>query len=293
MRSLSGPGSRNRHRTTVRQRPRVGHIDFLNWLPILWGLARTGNLIELDLVPGTPDDLSDALAAGSLDLGPISLVEYLSHTDELELLPDLAIGCDGPVMSCLIVSRVPLDRLDGVPVALSSTSRTSVRLARLLLSDYVGVRPRFFVSPPDPAIMFAQAPAAVLIGDVALRTALFEAPERGLVVHDLGQMWRDWTGLPFVFAVLGVRREFAVREPDSVRRVHADLLTARDVALAEMDELCERAARWEEFDADTLRRYYTGALDFDLGPRHLEGIAEFARRTGFRTSLTAALPDSA
>ncbi|MBB5917584.1 chorismate dehydratase [Nocardia transvalensis] len=293
MRSLSGPAARTGHRTTVRPRPRVGHIDFLNWLPILWGLARTGNLIELDLVHGTPDDLSDALAAGRLDLGPISLVEYLSHADDLELLPDLAIGCDGPVMSCLIVSRVPLDRLDGVPVALSSTSRTSVRLARLLLSECVGVRPRFFVSPPDPAIMFTQAPAAVLIGDVALRTALFDAPARGLAVHDLGQMWRDWTGLPFVFAVLGVRREFAAREPETVHRVHSDLLAARDLALTEMDELCERAARWEEFDADTLRRYYTGALDFGLGPRHLAGIAEFARRAGFPASLPVALPDSA
>ncbi len=287
----SAPAPETRRHGLARRRPRLGHIDFLNWLPILWGLARTGGLIEVDLVRDTPDRLNDALAAGTLDMGPISLVEFLSHADDLVMLPDLAIGCDGPVMSCLIVSKLPLDRLDGVPVALSSQSRTSVRLAELLLSEYIGVRPRFFDSPPDPVAMFSRAPAAVLIGDAALRTALFEAPVRGLVVHDLGEMWREWTGLPFVFAVLGARREFLAREPDTVRRVHADLLAARDLAFAEMDELCERTARWEAFDAQTLRRYYTEALDFRLGERQRAGIAEFAARTGFEVTIPAAQQD--
>src|SRR3712207_2587262 len=58
----------------VRRRPRVGHIDFLNCLPLFWGLARTGNLLDLDLTRDTPDGLSAALADGQLDIGPISLV---------------------------------------------------------------------------------------------------------------------------------------------------------------------------------------------------------------------------
>ncbi|MQY25792.1 menaquinone biosynthetic enzyme MqnA/MqnD family protein [Nocardia aurantia] len=293
MRSVSGPDVQAGRLTPLRRRPRVGHIEFLNWLPILWGLARSGSLVELDLVRGSPERLSAELAGGALDVGPISLVEFLTHADDLVMLPDLAIGCDGPVMSCLIVSRVPLDRLDGVPVALSSTSRTSVRLAQLLLAEHIGVRPRFFSSAPDLDVMFAQAPAAVLIGDVALRTALYYAPTRGLVVHDLGRMWRDWTGLPFVFAVVAARREFLEREPETVRQVHSALLNARDRAIAEMDELCERTARWEQFDAGTLRRYYTDALNFGLGPRQQQGIAEFAARTGFGVNVGATLLDSA
>src|SRR5512138_118702 len=116
----------------VADRPRVGHIQFLNCLPIYWGLMRSGALLDVDLRKDSPDRLNAALVAGDLDIGPISLVEYLRHTDELLLLPDLAVGSDGPVLSVNIVSTVELDRLDGAHVALGSTSRTGVLLAQML-----------------------------------------------------------------------------------------------------------------------------------------------------------------
>jgi len=258
----------------------VGHIQFLNCLPLFWGLARTGSLLDMDLHTDTPDGLNDALASGDLDMGPISLMEFLRHADDLVALPDIAVGSDGDVMSCLIVSQVPLEELDGQPVALGSTSRTSVRLAQLLLAERVGVNPEYFVCPPDLRTMMSEAKAAVIIGDAALRAALHEAPRMGLEVHDLGRMWKDWTGLPFVFAVFAARRDFLAREPALVRQVHADLLASRDLSLAEMAKVCEQAAQWEEFDAATLERYYTTALDFSLGGEQLAGIAEFARRVG-------------
>src|SRR5262249_42948501 len=95
------------------QRPRVGHIQFLNCLPLYWGLMRSGALLGVDLHKDTPDRLNDALVAGDLDVGPISVVEYLRHANDLLLLPDLAVGSDGPVRSVNIVSTIPLDQLDG------------------------------------------------------------------------------------------------------------------------------------------------------------------------------------
>ncbi|MFI1740272.1 menaquinone biosynthetic enzyme MqnA/MqnD family protein [Streptomyces sioyaensis] len=262
------------------RRPRVGHIDFLNCLPLFWGLARSGSLLDMDLRKDSPDGLNDALVAGTLDIGPISLMEFFKHADDLVALPGIAVGSDGPVESCLIVSQVPLDQLDGEPVALGSTSRTSVRLAELLFTESIGVRPAYFSCLPDLEAMMQQARAAVVIGDAALRASLHEAPRLGLQVHDLGQMWRDWTGLPFVFAVFAARKDFLAREPETVRRVHAHLLASRDLSLTEVKTVCEQAARWEAFDAETLEHYYTTALDFSLGERQLAGIAEFARRVG-------------
>jgi predicted solute-binding protein len=57
------------------RRPRVGHIEFLNCFPLLWGLARAGSLHDMELLKDTPNHLSDALVSGALDIGPISLVE--------------------------------------------------------------------------------------------------------------------------------------------------------------------------------------------------------------------------
>ncbi|MER7164606.1 menaquinone biosynthesis protein [Micromonospora sp. NPDC000207] len=272
-------------------RPRVGHIQFLNCLPIYWGLMRSGALIDVDLHKDSPDRLSAALVAGDLDIGPISHVEYLRHADELLLLPDLAVGSDGPVLSVNIVSTRPLADLGDGKVALGSTSRTGVLLAQLLLGERYGVRPEYFRCPPDLTQMLLEADAGVLIGDVALR-ALYEAPRRGLEVTDLGQAWQEWTGLPMVFAVWAVRRDFAAAHPGMVKEVHEAFLRSRDLCLAELDQVAEAAARWEPFDAATLASYFR-VLDFSLGERQVAGLREFAGRAaavGAAPSLPAGGP---
>lgn len=270
------------------RRPRVGHIQFLNCLPIYWGLMRSGALLDVDLHKDTPDQLNAALVAGDLDIGPISLVEYLRHADDLLLLPDLAVGSDGPVLSVNLVSTKPLDELDTGRVALGSTSRTGVLLAKMLLAQRYGVHPEFFRCPPDLTEMLLEADAGVLIGDVALR-ALYEAPALGLTVTDLGQAWREWTGLPMVFAVWAVRRDFVAAHPGLVKDVHEAFRRSRDLCLAELDEVATAAARWEPFDAATLASYFR-ALDFSLGDRQVAGIREFARRAAVLGEAPA-LPD--
>ena len=266
------------------RRPRVGHIQFLNCLPIYWGLMRSGALIDVDLHKDTPERLSASLVAGDLDIGPISLVEYLRHADDLLLLPDLAVGSDGPVLSVNVVATRPLADLDGAKVALGSTSRTGVLLAQMLLADRYGVRPEYFRCPPDLTQMLLEADAGVLIGDVALR-ALYDAPRRGLTVTDLGQAWREWTGLPMVFAVWATRRDFAADHPGRVKEVHDAFLRSRDLCLSELDEVAAAAARWEPFDAETLASYFR-VLDFSLGDRQVSGLREFARRA----AATGAVP---
>jgi chorismate dehydratase len=261
-------------------RPRVGHIQFLNCLPIYWGLVRAGTLLDVELTKDTPDRLNDLLVAGELDIGPISLVEYLRHADDLVLLPDIAIGSDGPVLSVNLVAQRPLGELAGRRVALGSTSRTSVLLARMWLEQVHGVRPEYFSCPPELGTMLLEADAAVLIGDAALR-ATYQAPAQGLTVHDLGSAWRTWTGLPMVFAVWAARRSYAQANPGLVKDVHTAFVRSRDDALAHVDEVAAAAARWEVFDADTLAGYFR-TLDFSLGERQLAGLREFARRAGIK-----------
>jgi chorismate dehydratase len=267
------------------RRPRVGHIQFLNCLPIYWGLMRSGALLDVDLHKDTPERLSAALVAGDLDIGPITLVEYLRHADELLLLPDLAVGSDGPVLSVNLISTRPPAELDGRPVALGSTSRTGVMLAQMLLSERYGAEPEYFRCPPDLSQMLMEADAGVLIGDPALR-AMYEAPGNGLLVIDLAEAWKEWTGLPMVFAVWAVRKDFAAAHPGLVKDVHEAFQRSRDLCLGELDEVAESAARWEPFDAATLANYFR-ALDFSLGERQIAGVREFARRAANRGEVPA------
>src|SRR3954468_8626246 len=268
---------------TVPARPRVGHIQFLNCLPIYWGLVRSGALLDLELTKDSPDNLNQLLIAGDLDIGPISLVEYLRDADELLLLPDIAVGSDGPGLSVNLVSTVPPAELDGRKVALGSTSRTGVMLARMLLAGRYGAGPEYFDCPPDLTEMLLEADGAVLIGDVALR-ALYEAPRRGLTVTDLGQAWREWTGLPMVFAVWAARRDFAQANPGQVKDVHEAFVRSRELCLDELDEVATAAARWEPFDAATLVEYFR-VLDFSLGDRQVAGVREVGRRPADRGAV--------
>ncbi len=261
-------------------RPRVGHIQFLNCLPLYWGLMRSGALLDVDLRKDTPDRLSDALVAGDLDVGPVSLVEYLKHTDELVLLPDLAVGSDGPVRSVALVAQRPLEDIQ--VVALGSTSRTSVLLAQMLLEDRYDTRPRYAVMPPDLTAMLLEADAAVLIGDAALR-ATYEPPDHA-TAHDLGAAWHDWTGLPMVFAVWAARRDLADSQPGLVKDVHHAFTTSLALSLDNVEDVAAQAARWERFTKEQLADYFR-TLDFRLGDRQLAGLKEFANRCAERGAI--------
>jgi len=145
-----------------------------------------------------------------------------------------------------------------------------------VLGSWIGVTPQYFTCPPDLSQMLLEADAAVVIGDVALR-ARHEAPARGLHVLDLGAAWREWTGLPMVFALWAVRRDFATAHPGLVKDVHEAFLASRELCLLELDRVATEAARWEPFAAATLAAYFR-ALDFSLGERQVAGLREFARR---------------
>lgn len=263
----------------------MGHIQFLNCLPLYWGLVHSGALLDLELTKDTPDRLSEALVAGRLDVGPISLVEYLRHADELTVLPDIAVGSDGPVLSVVLVSAVPFDEIRAV--ALGSTSRTSVLLARILLEERFGLHPHYTTMPPDVPLMLREADAAVVIGDVALRVT-HDAERAGadypLHVLDLGAAWREESGLPMVFAVWAARREVAEAHPGMVKDVHDAFRGSLDLALREVSAVAAHAARWDAFNPAVLERYFT-TLDFRLGPRQLDGLAAFARRAATRGAV--------
>jgi chorismate dehydratase len=182
-------------------------------------------------------------------------------------------------MSCNLVSQLPFEELDGRRVALGSTSRTTVQLAQFLLRERFHVAPEYYSCPPDLNTMMQEAAGAVLIGDPALRAALYDVPRLGLHFLDLGEAWKDWSGLPMVFAVWAVRRDYLEAHPALVHEVHKAFLYSRDLALEEVDKVAAQVARWEVFDAAVLERYFT-TLDFSFGPRQLAGAREFARQVG-------------
>jgi chorismate dehydratase len=267
----AGAGTRG----APRRRPRVGHIAFLNCLPLYYGLVHGDDLLDMDLTRGTPAELNRFLLAGDLDVAPISSVEYLRHPDDLLLLPDLTVSCDGPVQSIALAGRVPPAELHGRRVALTTTSATSQVLTRIVLAERYGVTPEYLPCPPDLDRMLAVADAALLIGDPALH--VLWRPPAGLHVADLGAEWHALTGQAMVFAVWAVRRDYAARAPDLVAEVLGAFRRSLRYSLDEVGRIARAAARWEALPAEILEEYFR-TLRFEFGPRYQAGLLEFARR---------------
>ncbi len=253
-------------------RPRLGHIQFINCLPLYYGMVKNDVLLDVDLVRANPADLARMILDDELDLAPIPAIEYARHAEQLTLLPDIAISSDGEVQSILLLSKVPADQLDGCTVALANTSRTSQVLARILLEKHWCVAPQYVEMPPDLPAMLRDADAALLIGDEALR-AYWESP-LGVHVYDLGTEWTTWTGLPMVYAVWAVRREFAEQRPQAVLDVAEQLSGSLAYCRGHLDDISTYAARWEPFGPDKFRSYFD-ALHFRYEPRYREGLKRF------------------
>ncbi len=254
-------------------RPRVGHIQFLNCLPLYYGLVKTGSALDVELVKGTPTELNRMLVEGKLDVSAISSIEYARHRDQLVLLPDFTVSADGEVKSILLLTKGPVEELDGRTVALTTTSATSRVLARFLLERHYQVRPRYVDSPPDLAMMMMEADGALLIGDDALR-ALF-AP-LGLRLLDLGKVWKEVTGLPFVFAVWAARREYAEKHPRLVSHVHRLFTESLRYSQEHLAAVATDISRWEPFSANFLEDYFR-TLRFTFAPPYQEGLLRFYR----------------
>jgi chorismate dehydratase len=218
-----------------------------------YGLVKGSGILDLDLVKGTPTELNSLLLSGELDISPISSIEYARNADDLVLFPGPTVSCRGPVQSILLVSRRPIEDLDGRSVGLTSTSATSQILLKILLEREFKVKPHYFSFSDDLEDALVRGDAALLIGDQALEN---RCPGRGLVVLDLGEKWRCATNLGMVFAVWAVRRDFLSRYPELTLHVWKLFQTSIEYCTANLSRIAADASRWERFPASFLEDYF-------------------------------------
>jgi len=265
---------------------RVGRIRYINCYPVYGAIDRGVVDLGAPVVSGNPSELNRLMAAGQLEVSVISAVEYARESARYLLLPDLAITSDGPVRSVMLFSRVPAGELDGRRVLLTRSSMTSVALTRLLFEHVWKAAPELAAGDAEitDVARFAEEPhdARLVIGDAALLLsnrlrggdAAHTASPDYPYVYDLGACWKEWTGLPFVFAVWVAQRTAVVAE---ALQVHARLLESRDWGLSHLDVLAEQASAVTGVARRICLEYFAG-LDYRLSYDHLAGLSEFFRR---------------
>lgn len=190
---------------------RLGHIEYSNCFPVHALLVAGEPPASVEIVSGTPAQLNVALESGAIDVAPASSIEYARHADTYRLLPDFVIASDGPVGSILFESTRSIEEMGDRSIALPTASATSVVLLKILLHFKYRTRCQFQWFDQDSGAdpLKAGSDAALWIGDVALRRNV----PRGHHIYDLGAEWKEWTGLPFVFAVWQTSAP-AARDPE-------------------------------------------------------------------------------
>jgi chorismate dehydratase len=205
-------------------RVRLGAVEYLNARPLVYGLDQSS---RFELRFDVPSRCAELLHEGAIDVGLIPSIEYLRGPAEAgphvqsggyAIVPGMAISSRGPVASVAIYTTKPMS--DVASLALDTSSRSSVALARVLCARAFKITPAFSSHPPDLQAMLKVADAALIIGDHALFIdgGEVDLEEQRVVVEkiDLGDAWTATTGLPFVYA-------FWAGRPDA--------LSAGDIAL--------------------------------------------------------------
>jgi chorismate dehydratase len=217
------------------------------------------------------------MSAGKLDVSVISAVEYAREAARYLLLPDLAISCDGPVRSVMLFSRRAADSLDDARVLVSRSSMTSVALLRLLFENVWNSSPTFVPADAEITDLVRNRQeshdARLIIGDAALllSSGTSELAADYPYVYDLGDTWKQWTGLPFVFAVWVAQRSTPV---DASLALHARLIESRNWGLSHLEQLANQAALATGVSKPVALEYLSG-LDYGLRYEHLAGLTTF------------------
>jgi chorismate dehydratase len=250
---------------------KLGHIIYSNCFPPHAGIVTKKVTFPFSLVEGIPTELNRLLWEGGVDIAPSSSIEYAMHPGKYLIFPRLSITSRNKVMSIIFQSRVPLEKLDKKTVALTTASATSIILLRILLEQRYQVRPYYMPYQQgidDPA---TQADAFLTIGDLAITQAIVPGFAHQ---YDLGELWHEFTRLPFVFALW--QMNYKIQAEDEFSRLYDILMTSKSYGLSHLREFACSYEKHFNIPADVLVRYWT-SFSYDFGEEEQKGLLSFYR----------------
>jgi chorismate dehydratase len=250
---------------------RISAISFLNTAPLMWDFEHeptSKHTSNFEITYTVPSACALALRQGTADIGIIPAFTY-AQIPNLVIVPNVAIAARGPVRSILLVSKVPIEKIE--TVATDTSSRTSVALTQVILQKWFGGKRHFVPMDPDLPKMLERADAALLIGD----PALLVKPD-SYHVYDLAQVWHERTGKPFVFAVWAVREQ-ALLETKPGLEVAGIFQTSRDRGLypANIEAMARDWAPRLGLTEQDVQSYLSNNIYYYLDAPCLEGLKLF------------------
>lgn len=254
-------------------RARVGHIGFLNILPLTYAYK---NILadEIELTDSVPAVVNEMMKNNLLDVSLMSSIEYARQNKNLILLPKFCIRADKEVTSILLVSRKPIEKLDGEKIFITKKSATAHCLLKIILHESYKISPEYevknlSVENPVPE----NSAAALFIGDDALQIYLHKPKD--FFCYDLGLEWYKLTGRQMVYAVFAARKDFAENNPKQLREVFQKISEGFEYGIKNKSAAINSVLDKKFFTFAELDKYLGDVIKWDLTAAGIDALKTF------------------
>lgn len=210
-----------------------------------------------------PARSAELLAQNRVSAALVPIIEYQRIEDVL-LIPDVCVGAREQVRSVCLVTK-DTDLKDVKSVALDVSSKTSVTLTKIIFREFLGFEPEYKNAEPNIEKMLDSADCALLIGDPALMISDFGfriADLSEIRKFDLVEIWREFTGFGFVFAMWMTRN----------KSCEIDFAAARDEGLKHLDEIISNYETEINLPREDFKKYLSENISYSVDDSMQKGL---------------------
>ena len=262
--------------------PRISASSYSNTAPLVWSFQYGSRRGSVELILDTaPARSAELLAQKRVSAALVPVIAFQTIPDAL-LIPDVCVGALERVQSVCLVTNGK-DLRDVKSVALDVSSKTSIALTRIIFREFLGFEPDFKPAEPNIDAMLAESDCALLIGDPALsisdsglgigdlstRGEAFQNSKSEITNHnseirkyDLVELWREFTGFGFVFAMWMTTQD----------QIEINFAGARDEGLGHLEEIIANYGSEIPLTRDQFKQYLSSNISYSIDDSMQKGL---------------------
>lgn len=245
---------------------RISAVKYANTYPFIYGLTESGFDKKVTLETDHPSECAAKLISRKVDIGLIP-VASLPLLKEYHIISEYCIGANGNVRTVMLLSNCPFNNID--TVFLDYRSRSSVNLTKVLARNFWNSEFRWMnTSKGFDFRNIGRNQAVVLIGDQC-----FEYEKSFSHRIDLALEWRNFTGLPFVFACWTANKILEKEFIDEFNK-------ALSLGVKNIDAVVQKYGDAGVISGNDLRVYLKENIDYDLNDDKKKALKLFLELMG-------------
>ena len=245
--------------------PRISASSYSNTAPLIWSFLYGANRGKYELIlDNAPARSAELLANKRVDAALVPVVAY-QLIEGVKLVPNVCVGAQKKARSVCLVTKGE-DLRDVKTVALDVSSKTSVALTKIIFREFLGFEPIYKNAEPNLSEMLKGSDCALLIGDPALTIADFKdqipRSEVQFRKFDLVELWHEFTGFGFVFAMWMTAHKTS----------EIDFAGARNEGLNHLDEIISNYETEITLTHEDFKKYLSENISYSIDDSMQKGL---------------------